>query len=216
MQLSGSNLLIGVLGVVVITALSMEGVKSIMSSQDLTTRLTFIEKTQIEIVEKQNYLYELLAQLPPAEVIPSRVVVSAIRVEKTNRTVSHEDLDLFCLAKNIFHEAGIEDELGMFAVAQVTINRVRNVRYPSSICDVVMQPSQFSWANDRNRRWTHPSGPKWELSKQIALKVIKDGYRVPALQAAMFYHADYVSPNWRDPSAVVAQIGTHIFYTTAR
>jgi spore germination cell wall hydrolase CwlJ-like protein len=79
-----------------------------------------------------------------------------------------------------------------------------------------MQPAQFSWANDKNRRWTHPTGPKWDLSKQIAKKVIKDGYRVPALQSAMFYHADYVSPRWRDPNAVVAQVGTHIFYTTAR
>jgi spore germination cell wall hydrolase CwlJ-like protein len=123
---------------------------------------------------------------------------------------------LFCLAKNIFHEAGVEDELGMFAVAQVTINRVRNPDYPDNICDVVMQPSQFSWANDRTRRWTHPTGPKWELSKQIARKVIKEGYRVPALQAAVFYHADYVSPDWKDPNAVIAQVGTHIFYTTAR
>ena len=178
----------------------------------MENRLQVIEQQQTDMIDKQNYLFELLLDTDNTPVVGS----SAIRVEQTNRTVTHEELDFFCLAKNIFHEAGIEAELGMYAVAQVTINRVRNSNYPDSICEVVMQPSQFSWANDKSRRWTHPSGPKWELSKQIARKVISEGYRVPALQAAMFYHADYVNPRWKDSNAVIAQVGTHIFYTSAR
>jgi N-acetylmuramoyl-L-alanine amidase len=205
--MKASNILIAMLIATIVAGLCLEGIHSITMRSTLESRLQNIE-------EKQNYLFELIIATPDS-VIPA-IGASAIRIERTSRTVAYEELDLFCLAKNIFHEAGVEDELGMFAVAQVTINRVRNARYPNSICDVVMQSAQFSWTNDRSRRWTHPSGPKWELSKQIAKKVIKDGYRVPALQAAMFYHADYVSPNWRDPNAVVAQIGTHIFYTTAR
>jgi spore germination cell wall hydrolase CwlJ-like protein len=130
--------------------------------------------------------------------------------------VDHKDLDLFCLAKNIFHEASVENELGMFAVAQVTINRVRSANYPDTICDVVMQDSQFSWTSNSARRWTHPTGAKWETAKRIARQVIEEGYRVPALQTAMFYHADYSKPNWVDPKAVVAQVGTHIFYASAR
>ncbi len=212
--MKASNILIAMVVSIIVAGLCLEGIYAITMRTALESRLQNIERLQNDVIEKQNYLFELIMILPEP-VIPA-VGMSAIRVERTSRTVSYEELDFFCLAKNIFHEAGIEDELGMFAVAQVTINRVRNARYPNSICDVVMQPSQFSWANDKTRRWTHPSGVKWELSKQIARKVIKDGYRVPALQAAMFYHADYVSPNWRDPNAVVAQIGTHIFYTTAR
>jgi spore germination cell wall hydrolase CwlJ-like protein len=193
-------------------ALLVEGVNSIYHRPVLEHRISYLEQVQDQLVEKQNYLFELLSDLNRTPVAG----MSAIRVEQTGRTVNYEDLDLFCLAKNIFHEAGVETELGMFAVAQVTINRVRNARYPNSICDVVMQPAQFSWANDRDRRWTHPSGPKWEQSKQIARRVIKEGYRVPALQSAMFYHADYVDPVWRNPDAVIAQVGTHIFYTHAR
>lgn len=212
--MKASNMLIGLFTITIGTALMVEGVRSIyerVDSVDIINRLDNIEKIQLELTEKQNYLYELLTDT-------SYPVTgySAIRVERTQRTVDHEELDLFCLAKNIFHEAGVEDELGMFAVAQVTINRVRNVRYPNTICEVVMQPYQFSWANDRSRRWTHPSGPKWDMSKRIARQVIKEGYRVPALQAAVYYHADYVSPRWRDPNAVIAQVGTHIFYTSAR
>ena len=209
-----SNIFIVALVTIILVGLCLEGIYSIANRFSYESRIQMIERMQDEIIEKQNYLLELM--IDTATTLPLVAGESAIRVEQTSRTVSHKDLDLFCLAKNIFHEAGVEDELGMFAVAQVTINRVRNARYPNSICDVVMQPSQFSWANNVDRRWTHPDGPKWVLSKQIAKKVIKDGYRVPALQSAMFYHADYVSPHWRDPNAVVAQIGTHIFYTTAR
>jgi spore germination cell wall hydrolase CwlJ-like protein len=212
MKLNFSNIILAGLASVTVIALSVEGARSYMTKYDLETRVFELEKSNLELLEKQNYLFELIVPQPALPTVGS----SAIQVERTDRTVNHEELDLFCLAKNIFHEAGIENELGMFAVAQVTINRVRNANYPNTICDVVMQPSQFSWANDRTRRWTHPTGPKWELSKQIARKVIKEGYRVPALQAAVFYHADYVSPRWKDPNAVIAQVGTHIFYTTAR
>jgi spore germination cell wall hydrolase CwlJ-like protein len=212
MKLNFSNIILAGLASVTVIALSVEGARSYMTKYDLETRVFELEKSNLELLEKQNYLFELIVPQPALPTVGS----SAIQVERTDRTVNHEELDLFCLAKNIFHEAGIENELGMFAVAQVTINRVRNANYPNTICDVVMQPSQFSWANNRNRRWTHPTGPKWELSKQIARKVIKEGYRVPALQAAVFYHADYVSPRWKDSNAVIAQVGTHIFYTSAR
>jgi spore germination cell wall hydrolase CwlJ-like protein len=203
-----TNLLIAILFGIIVIGLSIEGLHSITSRFATSDRLEQIEKQQTDIIEKQNYLYELLTSNTVAG-------ESAIKVEQTNRTVSHEDLDLFCLAKNIYHEAGVENELGMFAVAQVTINRVRNINYPDTICDVVMQPGQFSWTSNPDRRWTHPSGANWETSKRIARQVIKEGYRVPALQSAIFYHADYSKPSWRNPNAVVAHVGSHIFYASA-
>lgn len=212
MRMNLSGIILAGLASVTILVLTVEGARSYMTKYDLESRVTTLEQANLELQEKQNYLFELMTSMPA---IPTSGT-SAIQVEQTGRTVAHEDLDLFCLAKNIFHEAGVEDELGMFAVAQVTINRVRNANYPNTICDVVMQPQQFSWTNDRDRRWTHPTGAKWETAKRVARQVIKEGYRVPALQSAMFYHADYSKPNWRDPSAVVAQVGTHIFYASAR
>lgn len=212
MKLNLSGMVLAGLASVTVITLSVEGAKSYITKYDIESRIESLEQSNQNLTERVSYLFELLASQP---VVPT-AGASAIQVERTGRTVDHEDLDVFCLAKNIFHEAGVEDELGMFAVAQVTINRVRNVNYPDTICDVVMQPSQFSWTNDRDRRWTHPSGPKWETAKRIARQVIKEGYRVPALQSAMFYHADYSKPSWSDPDAVVAQVGTHIFYTSAR
>ena len=204
-----SNILIVTLATIIVAGLCLEGIYSITSKHTLESRLQMIEQTQKELIEKQTQLQDAASNAAPS-------VNSAIRVEQTNRTVSHEELDFFCLAKNIFHEAGVEDELGMFAVAQVTINRVRHSNFPDTICDVVMQPSQFSWTNNRDRKWSHPEGPKWAMAKRIAQQVIKEGYRVPALQTAMFYHADYAKPNWRNSRAIVAHLGSHIFYASAR
>jgi spore germination cell wall hydrolase CwlJ-like protein len=44
----------------------------------------------------------------------------------------------------------------------------------------------------------------------VAKQVLLEGFRLPSLNDAMFYHADYVSPGWRKP--VITQIGRHIFY----
>lgn len=154
------------------------------------------------------------------EETPQVVIVAQpkpqLEIHRTNQRIAYKKLDVFCLAKNIFHEAGVEDRLGKYAVAQVTLNRIRNPKYPSTVCDVVMDRKQFSWANDRKIRWTHPKGKPWEESKQIALKVLEDGYRVKGLERANYYHADYVKPFWKKPEARIAQIGTHIFYTQAR
>jgi N-acetylmuramoyl-L-alanine amidase len=139
-----------------------------------------------------------------------------LQVVGTNNKVSYRNLDVFCMAKNIYHEARGEGRIGMYSVAQVTINRVKHQNYPNTICEVVMQPFQFSWANDRSIRWTHPSGKQWEYSKKIAEKVIRDGYRVRGLENALFFHTDEVKPYWRDPNAKIAKVGAHIFYASAR
>lgn len=139
-----------------------------------------------------------------------------LQIQRTNQRIAYKKIDVFCLAKNIFHEAGVEDRMGKYAVAQVTLNRIKNPKYPDTVCDVVMDRFQFSWANDRSIRWTHPKGKTWEESKQIALKVLAEGYRVRGLETANYYHADYVKPNWKKPEAKIAKIGTHIFYASAR
>jgi len=47
--------------------------------------------------------------------------------------------DIECLARNIYFEAGSEPLEGKVAVGVVTLNRMRDPRYPSSICGVVNQ-----------------------------------------------------------------------------
>jgi len=129
--------------------------------------------------------------------------------------VTYKSIDLFCLAKNIYHEAGVESDFGKIAVAQVTLNRLRSGRWGNSICKVVMAHHQFSWANDRSIRWKHPKGPLWKKSKQMAYKILSRGLELKNFQHALYYHADYVSPNWAAPKYRIDKIDTHIFYKKA-
>jgi hypothetical protein len=167
----------------------------------------------IEIVPPPQAEPVVIRYETPSKVRPAKY---DLQIVHTNQRIPHKDIDVFCMAKNIFHEAGVEDRLGKYAVAQVTLNRMKSTRYPSDICHVVMDPFQFSWANDRSIRWTRPRGPLWEESRRIAEDVIKNGARVKGLEMALFYHADYVSPKWKKPEAKIAKVGTHIFYASAR
>ena len=142
--------------------------------------------------------------------------VPKLQIQRTGQRIKYKKVDLFCMAKNIFHEAGVEDALGKYAVAQVTLNRIENPKYPSTVCGVVMDHKQFSWANDHRIRWTHPRGKSWEESMLIAKRVLAGGYRVRGLETANYYHADYVDPYWKKTEAKVAKVGAHIFYASAR
>ena len=132
---------------------------------------------------------------------------------KTNGRMSYTSADLQCLAKNIYHEAGVESKQGKFAVAQVTLNRLQQGLWGRSICDVVYAPAQFSWTLQKSKRHEQPKGRTWEDSRAVALAVLDDGYRVPSLEAATYYHADYIkTPLWAKSVAKIQQVGQHIFY----
>jgi spore germination cell wall hydrolase CwlJ-like protein len=45
---------------------------------------------------------------------------------------------------------------------------------------------------------------------EAAKKVLLEGFRLPSLKDALYYHADYVNPGWK--RARITQIGRHIFY----
>ena len=133
--------------------------------------------------------------------------------QSTGPLVSYSPKDEACLARNIYYEAGVESEHGKYAVAQTTINRLRTKRWGNTICKVVYAKAQFSWT--LKKKLHQPSGKAWDDSQWVARRVLR-GDQVTSLQSAIFYHADYVKPKWRDPKAIIAQIGQHIFYTTAR
>jgi spore germination cell wall hydrolase CwlJ-like protein len=125
---------------------------------------------------------------------------------------------LECLARNIYYEAGIESFEGKVAVAQVTINRSNSGKFPNDICQVVYQKNtvlqktvcQFSWYCDRPATLRPIDKKTFDESMVVAKKVLLEGFRLPSLTEAMYYHADYVNPGWRKER--ITKIGKHIFY----
>jgi N-acetylmuramoyl-L-alanine amidase len=53
--------------------------------------------------------------------------------------------DLKCLTDNLYHEARGESPIGIVKVGMVTLNRVKDSRWPTTVCKVVYQRRQFSW-----------------------------------------------------------------------
>lgn len=144
--------------------------------------------------------------------------IKDILLERQAVTIKYTNKDLDCLARNIFYEAGIESRLGKYAVAQVTLNRVKvnYKKWGNSICSVVYARKQFSWTSVKKRAWEQPKGKLWEESLDVAHEVLNEGVRVRPLKKALFYHTDYVNPRWRDNSKHIKQIGAHIFYTQSK
>jgi spore germination cell wall hydrolase CwlJ-like protein len=121
---------------------------------------------------------------------------------------------LACLTKNIYYEAATESYEGKLAVAQVTLNRVNDSKFPSTICGVVYQRTlgtcQFSWTCVKNLAINNKYA--WEESEIVARKALTEPVLHDKIAStnAQYYHAVYVNPGWK--SRVVAKIGNHVFY----
>lgn len=129
--------------------------------------------------------------------------------------IKYNKNDVECLARNIYWEAGVEPMSGKIAVGNITVNRVKTKYWGTHICDVVYSKDQFSWTRERKRAWVGLKGKAWADSKAAAAAVL-NGLRVKQLDSALYYHADYVKPAWRDSSKQVLKVGRHIFYTQAK
>ncbi len=139
-------------------------------------------------------------------------------MEESQITAELRDRQLACLAKNIYYEAGGEPFEGKVAVAQVTINRTESGKFPGDICKTIYQKNvvyektvcQFSWYCDRETFIRPLNKAIYEECLTVAKKVLMEGYRLPGLTNALYYHADYINPGWKREK--VAKVGRHIFY----
>lgn len=143
----------------------------------------------------------------------SPVSVQTYELNEIRLLREEENRQINCLAKNIYFEARDQPLRGKIAVALVTFNRTADPKYPKDICKVVYQrwrnTCQFSWVCQKHKI-TEPEVWKniWILSKQLYINKPYD-----FTNGSLFYHADYVNPNWNFLKLErVAKIGNHIFY----
>lgn len=121
-----------------------------------------------------------------------------------------------CLTQALYFEARGERAEGLFAVAEVILNRVDSSRYPDTVCDVVNQGTgrkfacQFTYTCDGlPERVEEPAA--WERAGTVARVMLKGAPRV-LTDGALFYHASHVSPRWSLGKALTSTIGAHRFY----
>ena len=138
--------------------------------------------------------------------------------ESSQITTAMRERQLACLATNIYYEAGNQPFEGKVAVAQVTINRTESGLYPADICRTIYQKNivyekvlcQFSWVCDRAVVARPVNRANFKESEEVAKKVLLEGFRLPSLKDAMYFHGDYINPGWKREK--ITKIGNHIFY----
>ena len=119
---------------------------------------------QAQEVEVQQTVTGLIAQEAQDRL---DAVVTMLTSPIINFNVTAKDQE--CLAKNIFYEAASEPEEGKVAVGIVTLNRVRDSRFPGSICGVVNQRTQFERIRTVSRQVKTMFGTK-EEKEQVAIR----------------------------------------------
>jgi len=130
---------------------------------------------------------------------------------------------VFCLALNIYYEARNQPVVGQIAVSQVVLHRVKDKRYPNTVCKVVRQAKyskggtipvrhkcQFSWFCDgKSDRPLEKDAFRWSVSLS---KRILAGEFADLVDGSTHYHSDKVNPKWSVNKKEIGKIGDHIFY----
>jgi spore germination cell wall hydrolase CwlJ-like protein len=134
--------------------------------------------------------------------------------------------EMYCMAQNIYFEAGNQPLAGKIAVSQVVLNRVEHPSYPDNICDVVYQAKmrvnwkneivpirnqcQFSWFCD-GKSDDPVDSQTWLSALHIARDVVQKRYG-DITEGSTHYHADSVYPYWADSLYQTVIINNHTFY----
>lgn len=146
--------------------------------------------------------------------------------------LSSEDDQIMCMAQNIYFEARSDNYAGQLAVADVVINRVKDSRYPDTICGVVKDAvlskwwlekgkevpiknkCQFSWYCDGVSDETKDRDA-WANALAVSYTMMygQNGYQ-GITEGATHYHATYVDPYWASSNQMklIGNIGDHVFY----
>lgn len=146
--------------------------------------------------------------------------IASFRPEQIERAETIET-ELMCMAQAVYYESAHEPLAGQLAVAEVISNRVRDHRYPNSVCDVVYQGAtrttgcQFTFTCDGSLERKKPKGEAWERAQRIAAHVMMELHE-ERTGGATHYHATYVDPVWNAGLVKTDKIGLHIFYRFPR
>lgn len=121
-----------------------------------------------------------------------------------------------CLTEALYFEARGETLQGMFAVAEVILNRRDSGEYPRSVCGVVHQGTgarfacQFTYTCDGQSDAVSERGA-WNMVGRVAALML-DGAPRNLTDGATHYHTRAVSPSWARRFPQTAAIGAHLFY----
>ncbi|MGB0719257.1 MAG: cell wall hydrolase [Bdellovibrionales bacterium] len=135
----------------------------------------------------------------------------------------YRELEIDTLARTMWGEARGEGDLGLQAVANVVLNRVKVATekggkywWGNNIIQVCQKPYQFSCWNRSDPSFkklqaVDESNLYFATCLRIARRAVIGALDDPT-GGATHYHADYVAPYWAKGETPTIIIGRHIFY----
>lgn len=124
---------------------------------------------------------------------------------KQSQTQTLSKAQLECLSRAAYHESKGESDAGMLAVIHTTLNRVKDYRFPKTVCGVVYQKSQYSWVKNNPKV---KEKEQYERAERLAKEVVS-GKHKDNTKGALYFNSLH-----RKPSGTVCtvRIGGHSFY----
>ena len=185
-----------------------------------------MQKTSHKCVETNQQIEAVMKHFIMAAIV---LVVTSAANAQTSLYSEESHPEAYCLALNIYYEARGSNLADRAAVSDVVLNRVKDTRYPNTICEVVKQgkqkPSwkdpnvmvmvrnacQFSWYCD-GKADNPQDDDRWVDAQMLAYQIVHEGKYRGIAEGATHYHATYVRPKWAKDLQLVGRIGAHIFY----
>jgi spore germination cell wall hydrolase CwlJ-like protein len=121
-----------------------------------------------------------------------------------------------CLSEALYFEARGEAVEGIFAVAEVILNRVDSPAWPDTVCEVIYQGTgrlfecQFTYSCDGKKEIIEERRAYEKVAKIARLML--DGAPRRLTEGATHYHTKSVRPRWARVYPRTVTIGYHIFY----
>ena len=125
-----------------------------------------------------------------------------------------------CLAEALYFEARGESVKGIFAVGEVSLNRVEHPAYPDTVCGVIYQGTgkrfqcQFTYSCD-GKKEVFNERRAYEKVGKIASLMLGGKAPLDLTEGATHYHTKSVKPRWSRVYPRTATIGYHHFYRKA-
>lgn len=116
--------------------------------------------------------------------------------------------EIKCLQDMAYYEARGESTKGMVATIFVTLNRMKDPRFPSNACKVVYQPNQYSWTR---KGYTVKEPELYERSKAVVRDVL-NGKHVDYSRGALYFVHVKINRNWLEKLTYTCTIGNHKFF----
>ena len=136
----------------------------------------------------------------------------------------------YCMALNVYHESRSDNLAGMYAVSDVVLNRVRDNRWPDTVCGVVQDAVYSNWWKEHHNKlvpvrhkcqfsWycdgksDNPTDEQsWRRAQAVAYQILNRNLYRGITEGATHYHATYVDPSWNKRFRTIGRIGAHIYY----